>query len=139
DNPAVTTGSTPGESTTALPATGGDAGSPPPPGADQTVPAPSGGPSSTVQGLTGFSIKVGSPTEKDLGAVASTVGIAGADVGNTDNQYAVMAAAINAAGGILGHKIVFATHDINGVQATSDPAAADAASCADLVDKKIFA
>ena len=85
-------------------------------------------------------VLIGYPTSRDLSAVASNVGIAGADTGDLDAQASILAADINSRGGLLGHRIVLVNHDISTAQATSDPAAAAQAACTDWVqDHHVFA
>jgi hypothetical protein len=94
----------------------------------------------TGRGVTATQVFIGYSTARDLGAVAGSLGVAGAETGDVDAQVKAVTDDINRNGGLLGRKIVLVNHDFNALAASSDKAAAGAAACNTwTVDNKVFA
>jgi ABC-type branched-subunit amino acid transport system substrate-binding protein len=115
-------------------------GTPTASGPTPTGPTAPAGPTTTRPAVPrGGTIVIGYETHKDGASAVAAVGISGASTGDTDNQMRAIAAAVNARGGILGRKVVLAPHDVRTLEAVNNREASDSASCADWLDKKVFA
>jgi ABC-type branched-subunit amino acid transport system substrate-binding protein len=97
-------------------------------------------PDSAVRAIPkGAPVVIGYTTNKDISGFAGNLGLSGIATGDQTNQMTTMVKTINARGGILGHKIVLAPHDVNSVQATSNPDQVAAEACADWAEHHVFA
>ena len=84
---------------------------------------------STGPGWDARSVYVGFPTENDATQAAATLGYKGIDFGDMEGNVRAVVAAINAAGGVFGRRVVPVFHDNSTAQLLADPNTAAQSNC----------